>query len=193
MAFTTELKKLGATLSENQQKLLIQIGQEMAGNSSVDTDEDDEPKPVARQKVKSGPGRPRKVTEADIELTSGRKGTKKLATKPTKVANTKAPAAAKVSANADFAEMDKKQRIAAAEKMGISLVKLLKGDANTVKVLTAINKLSLNENRSVEAVEKMAKKAGVDLTFGKGRPPGTDEGKKRRILVRMANEGEFGG
>lgn len=179
-----QFRQMSASLSEKKIRALLAIGLEMGGNISDDNDEPD----VIAKPIKKSVGRPKKTTEEDIELTANKKRNSAKSGKKETAAAPKKAATVKVPANVDFGDMDKSQRIAAAKKMGIENAKLLKGDATTVKILTAINKLASNENREVSAVEKMAKKAGVDLIFKRGRPPATDEGLKRRILVLMANE-----
>ncbi|HEX3624293.1 MAG TPA: hypothetical protein VH280_02600 [Verrucomicrobiae bacterium] len=151
--------------------------------------------------AKRGPGRPRKTDTEDAEMTrpakkAGRPAKDAKATKSTaKNAKAAKPAAAvRKPVTADVEEMSESDLRAAAEKWGIkNNAKLLKNKSALRRVMLGIEKVVNNANRDKAWAERQAKRAGVELKFGQGRPPNTDEGWKRKIYAMMADAGAFTG
>jgi hypothetical protein len=145
---------------------------------------------------KRGRGRPRKNQENDDGETTAKRGRgrpRKEDTESNPRSNARsAPAAAKPRAaatNTDYSDMNKSELRAAAEKLGLNVKAAKISDNNLAKALASIHKMA-GGSKSVEAIEKLATRASVDLSFGRGRPPSDDYGLKRRIIVKMMNEGE---
>lgn len=221
MSVLSDMKIAAASLPESKRRIMLSTM--LAMGASIGNSAGDEPEEIATPKrgpgrprkadaapakvaaknsakpAKDGKRVKREVSVEDEEKdrnakrTTGKAGkvAKETTAKPAKTAPAKT-AAPKVSSTADYSDMSKSELIAAAEKLGIKNTKLLKGGSALVRVMTGITKLT-NGSKSVSAIEKMAKAADVDLVFGPGRPPGNDEGAKRRILVKMANENAFAG
>jgi hypothetical protein len=133
---------------------------------------------------KRKPGRPRK-DDAPAKRGPGR---------PRKDDSNNRPAARKAAAPAprnsgvtDYSEMSQSELRQAAQKIGLDTHEAGIKNANLSKALIAIDKLA-NGAKSVQAWTKQAEKANVELVFGRGRPPATEEGLRRRIIVKMVNE-----
>jgi hypothetical protein len=126
-----------------------------------------------------GPGRPRK-DDAPAKRGPGRPRKDDSDNRP---APRKAAATPRNSGATDYSEMSQSELVAAADKIGLTGIK----KANLASALIAIDKLA-NGSKSVGAWEKQAEKANVELVFGRGRPPATEEGLRRRIIVKMVNE-----
>jgi hypothetical protein len=203
----SQIKLKSANLDDADQKMVLaQINRFLQGGAD-DNNNDDEPatekrKPGRPKKIansassktaktttaKRGVGRPRKTDDEDEELTKPRRSAKAET-------NAKKPAAKKPVAKTeiDFSDLDKQGARELAETWKVNNAKLLKNSAALLRALQGINKIATNDNRDVSYVEKMAKKAGVELKFGQGRPPTDEMGLKRRILVKMVNEGAYAG
>jgi hypothetical protein len=202
-----KLKLSAAKLPDVLQKILLATAEAMQGSGGNDDDDaveapkrgrprNSEKSGVNKSAAKSekrGRGRPRKTADEDEELQrpARKSGKSAKAAKPAKKSAAK-PAAKKSAESVDISDMSKSEIRALAETWKIENSKLLRDQTKLARVLTGIQKIA-NGSRDVADVEKMAKRAKVELVFGKGRPPVTDEGLKRRILVKMANEGAYNG
>jgi len=135
--------------------------------------------------------------EPDVQLTSPKgKAKNAKAEKADKAKAAKTAKAGKASVDTsgkskgtptdgvNFGSMSKKEIRQTAEEWGLE-GKGLRGDL--VKTLTDIHKMCASAKISVDQVKAMAEKAGVETSFGRGRPP-VDYMHKRRLLVAMANE-----
>lgn len=143
--------------------------------------------------TKRGPGRPPKSEKssgknsaksgkaAKAEKASG----KNTAAKPAAAKKPAKPAADSRIAGFDFSDMGKSDLTEAATTLGIS-GKILKSN-NLKPTLMKLQKLATTKD--IAAIEKLAKKADVELTFGRGRPPAHDEDKNARVLAKMVSEG----